>query len=390
MTYLIITQIIIFKFIKYFIQIRSTLSSKKKLIICHTDQIGDFIIFTNILSKIRNIFPQNEWNITLVGLEDWKELIEINVGSSATSWVDKFVSVSKVKFMANNDYRNNILKKLTDTSYNLVINTNTFRLLLSDLICFSIFSKNKISFYNNNNILHKFFNNFYSELIQSDKDFYHEINIYQKLFSKFNNYKFSNNNMFLDWNKSDEINIKKNGYINEPFILISTLSGNQRKDWPIENYINLISEIKKDYKILLCGNNDQKTLIDSYFKKNLDSKLINIAGKVSLREMVYLCKKSLMVISNDSMIGHMAVALNKPLICIIPGTDLISKKKIGNYFPYPDQKDIHLVINKDLPCIGCKWKCIYKIDLKDAFPCVSQISFDMIFLTYKKLIKIVT
>tara|TARA_X000000950_G_C13889804_1_gene650378 strand:- start:456 stop:1631 length:1176 start_codon:yes stop_codon:yes gene_type:complete len=383
---IVVFKIILFKFFNFFIFKKNKYKTKKTLLICHTDQIGDFIIFTNILSKIRYIFPFEQWNITLVGLKDWKNLIENQIGENKNKWIDKYIPVNKNKFFIENKYRSYFLRKLNITDYDLVINTNTFRLLLSDLICFSVFARKKICFNNNKNFFQKFFNLFYTQILKSNKEELHEMTIYQNMFSIFNNFQFDDK-MEINWDNYDEKKILKKDYTKKPFVLISAVSGNPRKDWPIINFVNLISEIKKDYKIYLCGNNDQKKIIDVFFKSYLDDDVVNIAGKVSLRELAYLCHKSLVIITNDSMVGHMAMALNKPLLCIIPGTDLIPHKNFGNYFPYPNHQNNQIILNEKLSCIGCKWECIYSIKLNEAFPCVSQITYDKVILNYKKLIQ---
>jgi len=351
---------------------------KKKLLLCHVDQIGDYIIFTNSLSRIRKMYNHNEWEITLVGLEEWENLIEINV-KSKINWIDKFVSINKNNFFNNYLYRKNKFQEFINVKYHLVINTNSFRLILSDYICFVIFSNKKISIKKSNNILQILFNFSYSNQLKIELENLHEIKFYQTIFSRVTNFQIKDNNMFINWNKEDENFVKNLLNIQSPYILISAKSGNIKKDWPQHNYLRLINDIRRDYNIFLTGSHNQEKELDLLFNRYYDNKLSNVAGKLSLRQIAFLVSKSSIVISNDSMIAHMAIALKKPLLCIIPGTDY------GRYFPYNFESEYQKIIHVNWDCFGCEWNCIYKVDVNSAFPCLSKLSYEKVIDEYMKL-----
>jgi len=324
------------------------------------------------------MYNHNEWEITLVGLEEWENLIEINV-KSKINWIDKFVSINKNNFFNNYLYRKNKFQEFINVKYHLVINTNSFRLILSDYICFVIFSNKKISIKKSNNILQILFNFSYSNQLKIELENLHEIKFYQTIFSRVTNFQIKDNNMFINWNKEDENFVKNLLNIQSPYILISAKSGNIKKDWPQHNYLRLINDIRRDYNIFLTGSHNQEKELDLLFNRYYDNKLSNVAGKLSLRQIAFLVSKSSIVISNDSMIAHMAIALKKPLLCIIPGTDY------GRYFPYNFESEYQKIIHVNWDCFGCEWNCIYKVDVNSAFPCLSKLSYEKVIDEYMKL-----
>ena len=74
------------------------------------------------------------------------------------------------------------------------------------------------------------------------------------------------------------------------------------------------------------------------------TKLINLAGKTTLREAIYLISQCRLFISNDSGLMHVAGALNIPTIAIFGSTNPVTTAPIG---------DNHTIIYNKFDCSPC-------------------------------------
>jgi len=82
--------------------------------------------------------------------------------------------------------------------------------------------------------------------------------------------------------------------------------------WPKENFAELSNQLiksKKNIKIIFTGNNEEKELINKIISKIKEkNKVINLAGKITLKQLFYLITKCNLFISNDAGPMHIAAA----------------------------------------------------------------------------------
>jgi heptosyltransferase II len=96
--------------------------------------------------------------------------------------------------------------------------------------------------------------------------------------------------------------------------------------WPIENYIKLINLIKLEFKrhsILISGGKN-----DIYITKRICYEIpevIDLSGKTSITELVYLVGICRVVVCNDSSVLHMGIAQNRPTIGVFGPTSMPSR-----------------------------------------------------------------
>lgn len=118
--------------------------------------------------------------------------------------------------------------------------------------------------------------------------------------------------------------------------------------WPAKYYIQLIDDlIERWEKILLTWDKSDKIYVDSIYNKLIHkNKVLNLAGKYSLREFFVIVKSVKLFISNDSGPLHVAVAYQTPTISFFgPETPVI-------YWPL-FHKDLHKVFFMNLFCSPC-------------------------------------
>ena len=139
------------------------------------------------------------------------------------------------------------------------------------------------------------------------------------------------------------------------------------KRWDTEKFIALCKQIQSKYevKFLVFGGPDENN-IKHEVKKNLNDSCVSVEN-VSLITTAALIKRCHLVVTNDSGLMHVAVAMNVPCAAIFGPTDP------GRTAPYGPE---HKVIRLGLECSPCwsirnvgvgRIKCIYSVNrcLKD-------------------------
>ncbi|MDB2613750.1 lipopolysaccharide heptosyltransferase II [Chlamydiales bacterium] len=137
------------------------------------------------------------------------------------------------------------------------------------------------------------------------------------------------------------------------------------KCWPPERFRALVEKILKetDHTILCFGDSSLVSLINQ-ITHGLGERVVNLAGKTSIRELLALINACDVFLSNDSGPMHIAAALKVPLVALFGSTN---PTKTG---PYHFGK----VIYKKVFCSPC-YKRICPID----FSCMKNISVDEVY-----------
>jgi heptosyltransferase-2 len=101
-------------------------------------------------------------------------------------------------------------------------------------------------------------------------------------------------------------------------ILISLGAGQFRRNWPIEKVSSLVDSFQISHPthtvILLGPKSMMSKEIDNTFS-NLRN-VLNLIGKTSLQEVVFLMRNSKLLVSNDSGLVHIGASMKLPCVVI--------------------------------------------------------------------------
>lgn len=133
----------------------------------------------------------------------------------------------------------------------------------------------------------------------------------------------------------------------EDFFVIHPSASCPSKRWPQDHFLQLIKLLQEKFKIkiILIGSESEKK-----FSNQLASHegVVDLRGKLTLKETAALLKRAKLFISNDSGPVHIAAALNTPVISIFgrknPGLSPARWRPLG-------EKSIYL--HKDVGCLIC-------------------------------------
>ena len=138
--------------------------------------------------------------------------------------------------------------------------------------------------------------------------------------------------------------ILKNFSQNKKIILIAPGSKWFTKRWPEEYFKTLIQNLVKrdDLLIVITGGKEEKEI-----ELNLDSKVLDLRGEISLLELAELIKRAILVVSNDSAPIHITSAFPDTRIVGIFGPTV---KEFG-FFPWSKNSKVFEI--KGLYCRPC-------------------------------------
>lgn len=157
-----------------------------------------------------------------------------------------------------------------------------------------------------------------------------------------------------------------------PMFAIQPFSLWQYKEWAIDNYIALINDITKKFKVsvFITGSKDEQERAQ-IITDACGAEVFNLAGKTSLNLLPALLRSASIFLGVDSAGVHIAAAVGTPTISLYgpSSADTWAPKGKG-----------HVVITKDMTCVPCKEtgcqgslksRCMEELSVEDVVGIVS-------------------
>jgi heptosyltransferase-2 len=101
-------------------------------------------------------------------------------------------------------------------------------------------------------------------------------------------------------------------------VVISPVSNDFLRDWPIENYGNLVDLLvqRTEAKIYLVGSPGQRACINEIVRCFDPSRVLNMAGRTSWTETQAFLKTANVVVANNSGLAHLSAKFLTPVVCL--------------------------------------------------------------------------
>ncbi len=299
-----------------------------KVAIIRFSSLGDIILTTAVLEALfeKNIKP------TFVTLEPFEILFKDDYR------IEKVLSLNKSELKTIKQLKK-FAKKLSDFDLIIDLHSNLRSFLISNFSGVKTVKYDKKSF--QRRLLTKpIFKNFINL-----KDF----NVVYAYLETLKHLNISNLEKYrprVIINENDKPNIN----LPENFIVVGTGARYKGKMYP--NYNEVIKILKKEgFNVVLLGSKE-----DIEKDKNNYEDVLDLRGKLNIREAMYVLSKAKLTISNDSAIAHMSRAVKTKVLMIYGATH-----PYFGFYPLEDEGD-YLFAN--LPCQPCdlhgKKECKFK------------------------------
>lgn len=151
----------------------------------------------------------------------------------------------------------------------------------------------------------------------------------------------------LYWTGQQEKHLK-NKYaklFSQRYFALAPGAGFYSKKWPIEYFMELVEILTKERseKIVILGGSID---IDDGIDLQLNDRVVDLTGKLSLLESGIIMRNATTLISNDSGLMHMATAVKTPVLAIFGST----VEELG-FFPFRSKNCV--IQNEGLKCRPC-------------------------------------
>lgn len=149
----------------------------------------------------------------------------------------------------------------------------------------------------------------------------------------------------------------------KPYVVIHPGSGNPAKEWPIENWMEVVEHLSElGWNIVITGHGEREKKQADLLKWN---RCTNLVGQLNFDQFAEVIARASFILCVDSVAGHIASAYDKDAVIIGNGLSKIERWQ-------PLGKNSHLLV-KQMPCSPCHSRpCAER-------PCITSVTPQMLF-----------
>jgi ADP-heptose:LPS heptosyltransferase len=140
----------------------------------------------------------------------------------------------------------------------------------------------------------------------------------------------------------------------ERYIAVYPATGgfSRARTWPVEYYVKLAEQFaEQELPVVIVGGDDATTAAQTIRAAAPGAR--DLTGRTSLAQLAAVVRGAEAVVGGDSFIGHLAAALDRPLVAILGPSNDDAWKPYGATRDAEGMPGRRLVVRQDLPCAPC-------------------------------------
>lgn len=352
-------------------------SNKKKVIVIYNISLGDGVMFITALKHLREIYPNEEYEITIACQKGLHKIYE-NLGI-----FDKVIPLNFTDSAVKLKVRVQTMKMLRSEKYDVAIDPIgieecTTNILMTRATC----ADEKIGLINVDRKIRcpkRIYTKIYTKIIELNNNKKHLIQQYTEFFSKLANKKFELQfTTFPSQKPKDELP-------NEYFIIFPSAS-TEYKRWPMDRFVEIAKRMynKIHIPLVICGTSADQALNNTFKEQLNDIQIIDMTGKTNILEYIYLLQNAKFIVTNDTGNYHIA-AISQTPVAVLSGPYTYHK-----YLSYDiegcEKYKKPYIICENMECLNCENRCIYSSKLVKTWPCLDKITVDKAWAKIEKMI----
>lgn len=351
-------------------------TSAGKVLVLRLDAIGDFVLWINAVTHYRELYPREQYHLTLLGNNLWTSLAK-DLGIFDQVW-----SLDRRKFSKNIWYRIAMLKKVRREGFATAIHPSYSRdLMFGDTIIRASGATERIgSMGDCSNITStkkRKSDQWYTTLLPTSPEAITELERNAEFLRGLglSNFKCS----------IPELPVVVPGPIPfDRYYVLFPGAGASMRQWPIANFARLAEKIHNvtGWTGIVCGGAGEAKLGED-LRGASTAPLENWAGKTSLQELIATIAQAKLLLGNETSAVHIAAAVSTPCVCLLGGGHY------GRFLPYrleqPTTRPLPIVCAFRMDCYGCNWDCPY-CSTAEVAPCIARINVDEVWKTVHDLL----
>jgi len=271
----------------------------RKVLIIQTAFLGDVILATGLIEKIKQTSPD-----TIVDFL----LKKGNESILANNPQIRKVLVFDKKRRIGSMYR--LIREIRKEKYDLVLNLHRFASSGILAMCsagtqIAGFDKNPFSFLYSRSYMHEI-----------GKPGVHEIDRNALLIEDWCGKERVMPRMYISGKEEKRIE----PYQEQPYVCMAPGSVWFTKRFPQAKWVELLDNLSGDFNVYLLGAPGEKRLCEEIIEKTINPRVISLAGELSVTASAALMKDAVMNVVNDSAPLHIATAVNAPVCAVFCST----------------------------------------------------------------------
>jgi len=154
------------------------------------------------------------------------------------------------------------------------------------------------------------------------------------------------------------------------FIVIASGAADSAKRWDPEGFAAVADYLSAKYKIVFVGDAKDAEIV-KVIQGRMKSSSVNLAGRINLRQLAFVLKRSSWALTHDSGVMHLACYFDVPVVVLWGPTD------IGRYAPWSKKS---VIVRRNEWCLRCRdpksknlHNCMSFIEVEDVINAVIKI-----------------
>lgn len=340
-------------------------NAKKRVLIVYNLALGDGAVFSCALKNIREIYPNDEYEIAIASQKGLNKIYE-NLGI-----FDEVIPLNFSKATVNLKARREVFRKLREKYYDIVIDPiGPEECTTNVLMTRAVVGKDKISLINKDRKIFCYkhiYKNVYNQIIEIEGK---DISLLEHYYAFFN--KLSNANFKIEYTNLPSKPIEKD--IPKEYFIIYPSASSTLKKWPVDRFAQIAKRIveKTNLPLLLCGTGVDKEANDSLKALLPEMDILDLTDKTDILEFIDIVKKAKFVITNDTGIYHISVVSEVP-VAITAGGYTYNRYLI---YGFENSYKKPYITTKEMDCFNCENRCTRYKEMEDIWPCLDNISVE--------------
>lgn len=279
-------------------------NSIKRILIIQTASIGDVVLATPVIEKLRQFYPEATIDFLVK-----KGIESLLIGHPKLSHV-------LIWNKTENKYQQLwiLLENIRNEKYDVVVNLQRFA--SSGFI--TVFSRAPVKLGFNKNPFSLFFTKSVKHLITSDPtksvhETVRNLEVVASITDKSVDYPIRLYPAAEDFAKVSQFKTSR-------YICLAPTSLWFTKQFPAEKWIEFLKEVDRDLHVYFLGSKSDQKACDEIINKSGHQNSINLSGKLTFMQSAALMRDATMNFVNDSAPQHFASAMNAPVTAIFCST----------------------------------------------------------------------
>lgn len=305
-----------------------------RILIFRTAALGDFVMTVPAIKKVREIFTDSEIILLTSPTTDAKQIVKVSSytgGKSNLPWVDLVIPhlIDRVIAFELRDFVS-LYRRLRNEKFDLIIvmddiGVTRFSIIKKVIFLFFLTGRTKIigwrdNFISGGNPFKKKMNGSLKHHVYGPLQFLRDLNPYYLISDKDVSFDLRPKDISLDWVSHYFL---QNDLLNQKVIAIAPGSIQPHKQWPKQNYLDLVwklIEYSQDVRIILIGIKSDLEVCEEICLLE-PQKIINLAGVLNINQLAGLFTKCSLVVGNDGGSMHLSDAMGCSVVSIVSGIE---------------------------------------------------------------------